>query len=247
MSNEELVIKYKSGNEEALNQLIDTNQGIIYKIANKYKNIAYKNGMEFEDLLQCGHIGLLKSVRLYNPEHENSAKFSTYVVSAINREIYNAINGRTSRQNKNIKLNFDCRSLSESVKNSDGEVTLEETIQCEVDDYKNIEEQLYLKQLREELECIIYSELTLREREIIFLKYGWFKNEGMSYEELSEVLNSRKSIIENIERSALKDLRKTSWCETRGKEYYKELRDSMINEYEIKGIGYLDKCLKRLL
>lgn len=247
MSNEELIIEYKNGNEKALEMLIEFNQRMIHKIAKKYKGIAHKNNLEYQDLLQVGNIGFLKAIRTYNHLHENQAKFSTYAVSVVNREIYSAINGRTSKEIKNIELNFNCRSLNEPLKNSDGDGTIEDTIKVEFDDYLNIEDDIYLKQLRDELEVIIKEELSLNKREVIFLKYGWFNTEPMTYEEIAEIMNIPKKRIIELENKALSRLKKSEWKNTRGKEYYKELRGAIINEYEIKNISYLDKWMKRLL
>lgn len=64
ISNEELVKLYQNGDKSALDELIQSNIGIIHKIANKYNGI--NRELEFDDLFQNGVIGFkqLKSIIL---------------------------------------------------------------------------------------------------------------------------------------------------------------------------------------
>ncbi|MCI5538943.1 MAG: sigma-70 family RNA polymerase sigma factor [Oscillospiraceae bacterium] len=61
--------------------LINDNIGLVYSCANKFKN----RGAEYEDLVQCGCVGLIKAADGFDPSL--GYKFSTYAVPAILGEI----------------------------------------------------------------------------------------------------------------------------------------------------------------
>ncbi len=77
------------------NELIKECEGIIYSIANKYKN-----GYNFEDLYQAGCVGVIKAYR--NFEGSLNVKFSTYAYNYILGEIIDYI-----RNDRNIKISSD--------------------------------------------------------------------------------------------------------------------------------------------
>ena len=61
--------------------LINDNMGLVYSCANRFKNM----GAEYEDLVQCGCVGLIKAADGFDPTL--GFKFSTYAVPAILGEI----------------------------------------------------------------------------------------------------------------------------------------------------------------
>ncbi len=61
--------------------LINDNMGLVYSCANRFKNM----GAEYEDLVQCGCVGLIKAADGFDPSL--GFKFSTYAVPAILGEI----------------------------------------------------------------------------------------------------------------------------------------------------------------
>ena len=73
MTNEQIVLRIKAGENEADNmlQLYEQNKGFLHKMAVKYSQFA-----ELEDLMQEAYIGLCEAVRHYNPEKD--ALFITY-------------------------------------------------------------------------------------------------------------------------------------------------------------------------
>ena len=67
MSNEEAVALhnlFKSGQEGAREQLVKSNMRLVLKVANDYKWF----GMDFEDVVSNGTIGLLKAIDNFDPE-----------------------------------------------------------------------------------------------------------------------------------------------------------------------------------
>jgi len=70
---------------EARRVLIESNLRLVIAIAKKYRN----RGMDFEDLIQEGNLGLMKGVEGY--EHEFRYRISTYVSWWIRQKILRAI------------------------------------------------------------------------------------------------------------------------------------------------------------
>ena len=77
----ELTIKAKAGDDEARNALVEGNIGLVRSIAKQYVN----KGIEYDDLVQEGSIGLMKAVDKFDPT--NGARLSTYSYMWIKRQI----------------------------------------------------------------------------------------------------------------------------------------------------------------
>ena len=85
LTNEEvkaLMIRIKAGDEAARNILVERNMGLIRKYAGTY---ARNYGMEFEDLMQQGSIGLLDAIEKF--DYTLGYRFSTYATWWIRQEI----------------------------------------------------------------------------------------------------------------------------------------------------------------
>lgn len=87
MSNEELVTLYQNGYSGALDKIVEQNQGIVHKLAQRFA-VNNNKSMDMDDLLQEGNMGLIRAAGKYNPNHENKAKFTTYAVHWINMRLY---------------------------------------------------------------------------------------------------------------------------------------------------------------
>lgn len=158
MSNEELVQLYQNGDKKALEKLIQANTGIINKIANKYNGI--NRELEFDDLFQSGVLGLINAVEKYNCNHEKKAKFITYAVFLIDRYIYFCVNGRGSKEIENNKFYNSCTSLNAPIgEDETGEVI--DLIEGVDYGFENIEEKIFLQNLRKNLEEVMQSCNTL--------------------------------------------------------------------------------------
>lgn len=79
--NRELIILAREGDERATEKLIASNTGLVRSIALKFKD----RGLEFEDLMQIGIIGMLKAIRSF--DLDRGTVFSTYAVPLIIGEI----------------------------------------------------------------------------------------------------------------------------------------------------------------
>ncbi len=82
-----------------ITELIIENEGLIYKIINKYRNY-----FEIEDLYQVAVMGLIKASKTYNSEY--GAKFTSYAYPFILGEVIKYIN-----EYRNIKISKENAKL----------------------------------------------------------------------------------------------------------------------------------------
>lgn len=219
MTNEELVVLYQSENKQALESLINNNQGIVRKLATKYNGL--NKLIEFDDLIQSGTIGLINAANKYDITMENRANFITYAFQYIEREIYNCVNGRSSKNINNTKFYKTFKSLNEMVGENE-ETELLELVNGHDNGIENIDEQLYLKQLRNELEGAMIDYNTLREREVLKLRYGW-NIKPILLSEIGELLQVSTERVRQIECNAIRKLFNSKWGRTKGKQYAEEI------------------------
>ena len=76
-----LISNAKNGDSEALARLVEENTGLVRSIAIRFMG----RGVDYEDLCQIGHIGMIKAIR--NFDLERGTAFSTYAVPLIIGEI----------------------------------------------------------------------------------------------------------------------------------------------------------------
>lgn len=97
--------------------------------------------IEFDNLVQSGTIGFLIAVAdRYDITMEKRADFITYAFQCIEREIYNCVNGKSSRNINNNKFYKIFKSLNEFV-GDDEEMELLELIDSHDNGIENIDEQ----------------------------------------------------------------------------------------------------------
>lgn len=75
------IIAAQSGNEKAMEKLINSNKGLIWSIVNRFKD----RGYEVEDLYQIAMIGFIKCIKKFDSTYE--VRLSTYAVPYILGEI----------------------------------------------------------------------------------------------------------------------------------------------------------------
>lgn len=76
-----LIMKSQQGDKEARDTMFEENAGLVYSVAKRFLG----RGVEMEDLVQIGSIGLLKAIDHFDCSYD--VKFSTYAVPMILGEI----------------------------------------------------------------------------------------------------------------------------------------------------------------
>ena len=121
--NTELIKLAKSGNDEAMNKLVEVNTPLVSSICKKFMN----RGYEYEDIFQIGSMGLVKAIN--NFDSSFNVKFTTYAVPMIIGEIKRFLRDdgmiKVSRNTKILakKLHYDKETL---VKELNREPTIDE-------------------------------------------------------------------------------------------------------------------------
>ncbi len=81
ISDPETLLSAQNGDEAAMEQIVSSNLGLVKSIALRFTG----RGVETEDLIQIGTVGMIKAIRGFQVEKE--CKFTTYAVPLIMGEI----------------------------------------------------------------------------------------------------------------------------------------------------------------
>ena len=129
LTNEQLCMLAQSENEWAASRLIEVNRRFIYQAIHEITGSLSKehlfpiNGIETDDLVQAGRIGLWKAIDRYDPSSGN--KFLTYAAPAVKRAVIDLI--RQYSQDKAWKSRVDQSSLLDSPSGYNSEESPTET------------------------------------------------------------------------------------------------------------------------
>lgn len=182
-SNEyELVFLAQEGNEDAINLIYQKYKPIVVKKSKNSILFAAHHGIDINDIMQEGFIGLDEAIK--NFSQDTDASFYTFALLCIDRQILNYIRKMTGGKDK---------PLNEAISITDN---LEKT----VDDGTNIE--LSFINHDDDINTVneIRKILTDFERTVFDMKI-----KGYTFDEISEILNKdRKSIYNTFQRIRLK-------------------------------------------
>lgn len=189
---EELVNKLNDGDEKIRSILIERNLRLVVYIARKFEN----TGVNVEDLISVGTIGLIKAVNTFNPEKK--IKLATYASRCIENEILMYL-----RRNSKIKAEI---SFYEPLNiDWDGnELLLSDILGTENDTVYNLIEDEVDKQLL----VIALKSLNDREKEIVRLRFGLNGTREKTQKEVADMLGISQSYISRLEKKIIKRLKK---------------------------------------
>ena len=180
------------GDAVAKNTLIEHNLRLVVYIARRFEN----TGINIEDLISIGTIGLIKAVDTYKPE--KSIKLATYSSKCIENEILMFLR-KTAAQKSELSidepLNTDWDGnelLLSDVLGTDGDLVMR-PIEADVD------RQLLHQAL---------SRLTERERHIITLRFGLNGCRERTQKEVADDLGISQSYISRLEKRIIGRLKK---------------------------------------
>ena len=182
----------EQGDEAAKQALVEHNLRLVVYIARRFEN----TGINIEDLISIGTIGLMKAIGTYRLEKK--IKLATYASRCIENEILMYIR-KTANQKTEISLdepiNMDC----------DGnELLLSDILGTDEDAISRpLEEDVDKKVLRQALET-----LPPREQEIVFLRFGLEGRKELTQKEVAQAMGISQSYISRLEKRILQRLRK---------------------------------------
>ncbi|MFW6016850.1 MAG: RNA polymerase sporulation sigma factor SigE [bacterium] len=188
-----LLEKLGRGEEEVKQLLIKHNLRLVVYIARKFNN----TGVDIEDLVSIGTIGLIKAVRTFDVEKK--IKLATYASRCIENEILMYLrknNKKRSEISFDDPLNIDW----------DGnELKLSDIMGTEADIiYKNIESEIDRDLLKKAMRT-----LSKRERKILILRFGLIKSgDTRTQKDVADILGISQSYISRLEKRIIKKLKR---------------------------------------
>ncbi len=187
-----LVEKMDAGDESVKGELIEHNLRLVVYIARRFDN----SGVDLDDLISVGTIGLIKAVNSYNSDKH--IKLATYASRCIENEILMHLR-KTVRLKSEVSfdepLNTDWEGnelLLSDIMGTDSDVV-----------YKKIESGVENELLKEAL-----LKLNNREREIMCLRYGLDGENEKTQKEVADMLGISQSYISRLEKKIIGRLKK---------------------------------------
>lgn len=187
-----LVHKLVNGEENVRSILIERNLRLVVYIARKFEN----TGVNVEDLVSVGTIGLIKAVNTFDPE--KNIKLATYASRCIENEILMYL-----RRNNKVKAEV---SFYEPLNiDWDGnELLLSDILGTDSDMvYSHIEDEV-----DKQLLLLAMKKLSTREKEIVKLRFGLNGKSEKTQKEVADMLGISQSYISRLEKRIIKRLRK---------------------------------------
>lgn len=189
---EKYLILLSEGDMNARAVLIERNLRLVVYIARKFEN----TGINIEDLISIGTIGLIKAVNTFNLEKK--IKLATYASRCIENEILMFLrrnNKRRSEVSFDEPLNIDW----------DGNELL-------LSDVLGTEEDIITKDLEASVDRVLLNkamhQLNDREKQIMELRFGLNGEEEKTQKDVADLLGISQSYISRLEKRIIKRLRK---------------------------------------
>ena len=182
----------EEGSESAKQLLIERNLRLVVFIARRFEN----TGVNLEDLISIGTIGLIKAVSTYR--RDKNIKLATYASRCIENEILMHIR---------------------KIANQKNEVSLDEPINLDYDgnelllsDIMGTDEDMILRSMEDDVDLYILRqavrELPPREKQIIELRFGLNGHKELTQKDVAQKLGISQSYISRIEKRIMLRLRK---------------------------------------
>ena len=188
----ELIARMDGGDESVKSQLIERNLRLVVYIARRFEN----TGINIEDLISIGTIGLIKAVSTYKPA--KNIKLATYASRCIENEILMYL-----RKTANLK----------------SEVSFDEPLNTDWDgnelllsDILGTENDLVMKPIEDDVDRQLLTnaleKLSERERLIITLRFGLDGRQERTQKEVADQLGISQSYISRLEKRIISRLKK---------------------------------------
>ena len=189
---QDALIALEQGEETAKQTLIEHNLRLVVFIARRFEN----TGVNLEDLISIGSIGLIKAVNTYR--RDKNIKLATYASRCIENEIL---------------------MYMRKISNQKTEISLDEPINMDYDgnelllaDILGTDEDMILRPLEDDVDlCILrhaVTELPDREREIVYMRFGLGGRKEQTQKEVAQIMGISQSYISRLEKRIINKLKK---------------------------------------
>mgnify|MGYP000805737242 CR=1 FL=1 len=187
----ELLARLDQGELPVRQTLIERNLRLVVYIARRFEN----TGINIEDLISIGTIGLIKAVNTFTPER--SIKLATYASRCIGNEILMYLRKTSNRRQE--------ASLDEPL-NVDGDGN-----ELLLSDILGSDENMVGQQLEQDAERAglrrAVSSLSARERRIMELRFGLVDGVEHTQKEAADALGISQSYISRLEKRIIRQLK----------------------------------------
>ena len=185
------IARMEAGDPAAARELIEHNLRLVAHIAKKYQH----SGLDGEDLVSIGSIGLIKAVNSFRPE---AGKLTAYAARCVENEILMAL-----RAGRKLKANLSMNEPIGSDKEGN-EIMLADILGTDPD--------LVPSQAETNIEsaramALLGRVLAPREKTVIVLRYGLIDGHPRPQHQVAKALGISRSYVSRIEKKALGKLR----------------------------------------
>jgi len=186
----QLIERLAAGDEAVKQQLIERNLRLVVYIARRFSN----TGINIEDLISIGTIGLIKSINTYRPE--KNIKLATYSSRCIENEILMYLR-KTGSQKTEVSLDEPLNTDAEG-----NELLLSDILGTEEDTViRRLEDDTDKKLLYDAVDS-----LSEREKSIILMRFGIGRRE-LTQKEVADSMGISQSYISRLEKRIIVKLR----------------------------------------
>lgn len=187
-----ILAEYAKGSQEARSILIERNLRLVVYISKKFENA----GVNVEDLISIGTIGLIKAVNTFKPE--KNIKLATYASRCIENEILMHLR-RTTKLKSEVSLDEPL-----NVDWDGNELLLSDILGTENDEvYHRLEDEVNRSLLYGAM-----KKLEPREKELMEMRFGLKSGKEMTQKEVADRLGISQSYISRLEKRIIMRLQK---------------------------------------
>ena len=180
------------GEEAARQELIEHNLRLVVYIARRFEN----TGINIEDLISIGTIGLIKAVGTYRTD--KNIKLATYASRCIENEILMFLRKNAGRR---VEVSFD-EPLNTDYDGN--ELLLSDVLGTEADVVmRPLEDDVDHQLLRQAL-----GRLPEREKQIVSMRFGLGGRQEKTQKEVADIMGISQSYISRLEKRIMLRLRR---------------------------------------
>ena len=187
-----LIARMDAGDESVRRTLIERNLRLVAYIARRFEN----TGINIEDLISIGTIGLIKAVNTYRSD--KNIKLATYASRCIENEILMHLR-KTAPQKSEVSFDEPLNT------DWDGNELL-------LSDILGTDEDMVMKPIEDDVDRQLLmdavSRLNAREKEIITLRFGLGGGEEKTQKEVADRMGISQSYISRLEKRIIVRLKK---------------------------------------
>lgn len=189
---QEALARYRAGDMEARNLLIEHNLRLVAHIIKKY----YSSYADQDDLISIGTIGLIKGIGSF--DEKKGTHLATYAARCIENEILMHF--------RNQKKSAQDISMSDPIDTDPqgNPLTLSEIIYTDDTIADDIDTKIKIERLRKFIDEMPET----REKQILIARYGLDGNFPKTQREIAQMMHISRSYVSRIEKKVLADLRR---------------------------------------